>query len=77
MLHAQLTYHKVYSVECFDTLKKLNTLHRKRNDLDAALDITEEAFRLQKLTLDDHNPLLAQTTAMLENLRQQRQLSKR
>eukprot|EP00541_Cyclophora_tenuis_P011081 CAMPEP_0116578228 /NCGR_PEP_ID=MMETSP0397-20121206/21584_1 /TAXON_ID=216820 /ORGANISM="Cyclophora tenuis, Strain ECT3854" /LENGTH=398 /DNA_ID=CAMNT_0004107583 /DNA_START=1 /DNA_END=1197 /DNA_ORIENTATION=+ len=70
MLHAQLTFHKIYSTECLETLKKLVTLHKKRKDLDAALDITEEAIRLQQITLADNNPVvLEQTKAMLEKLR--------
>lgn len=71
MLHAQLTFHKVYSPECLETLKKLNMLHSKSNDLGSALEITKEAYRLQQRTLDGNDPVLHQTTVMLENLRQQ------
>mmetsp|Transcript_7569 Transcript_7569/g.17350 ORF Transcript_7569/g.17350 Transcript_7569/m.17350 type:complete len:124 (+) Transcript_7569:1194-1565(+) len=69
MLHAQLKLHKVYNLECLETLKKLNVLHEKLHDEDRALHMMEEAYNIQKRTLQKDNVVLVETARLLEYLR--------
>mmetsp|Transcript_21384 Transcript_21384/g.32460 ORF Transcript_21384/g.32460 Transcript_21384/m.32460 type:complete len:479 (-) Transcript_21384:31-1467(-) len=68
MLHAQFSYHQVYNLECYNTLKKLNLVYQKMDNLPAAIEATTEAVSLQKKTNNDE-VLLERTMKQLERLR--------
>lgn len=78
MLHAQFSYHQVYNLDCYNTLKKLNLVYQKMDNLPAAIEATIEALSLQKKSNNDE-VLLHKTTKQLERLRrlQREQLGRR
>lgn len=67
MLHAQFSYHQIYNVECYNTLKKVNFVYEKMGNLPAAIEATLEAVAKQKESNNDA-ALLQKTTRQLERL---------
>jgi len=67
MLQAQLSL-KVYDIECYQTLTKLNVLYEKMGDLQGAFDLTRDAYALQCRTLEPQDEVLNKTRTTMDFL---------
>lgn len=69
MLHAQVTYHRgCYTLECYQSLKKLNVVYEKMDKLYAAIDATLEAIALQQQSSCKDATVVSKTRSLLKRL---------
>jgi hypothetical protein len=70
MLRIQVTCFQGYNMDCFRTLRKLNSVYCKLNRLNLAIDTTLESISFQQNAVFRDESVMDKTMQLLQHLRE-------